>query len=67
METMPAYTNYTVNFKGTLDHIFYSKDKLEVTHLLGMPDDRIVAKERGLPSTAFPSDHLRIEAVFKIL
>jgi mRNA deadenylase 3'-5' endonuclease subunit Ccr4 len=37
-ETMPKYTNYTLNFQGTLDHIFYNSDRLKVTHLLEIPE-----------------------------
>ena len=61
---MPMFTNYTESFKGTLDHIFFNKDRLEVTHLLETPDVASVARDRGLPSILYPSDHIRIEAIF---
>ena len=65
---MPAFTNYTNHFHGTLDHLFYNKDQLKLTHLLEMPDQRAVMQEkRGLPSSLFSSDHLRIEAVFELI
>ena len=44
----------------------YNKAKLEVIELLEMPSDFIVKKEGCLPSTVFPSDHMRIEAKFFI-
>ena len=65
-QTNPRYTNYTVSFKGTLDHILYEKNKLEVLELLELPSDEVIKSENGLPSTQFPSDHLRIEARFLI-
>ena len=61
---MPKFTNYTESFNGTLDHLFYNKDLLDVVSLLDIPDEHDVTREKGLPSTLFPSDHVRIEAVF---
>ena len=66
METFPKFTNYTENFKGTLDHIFYNKDRLEVTHLLETPEELQLVREKGLPSTLYPSDHVRIEAILRL-
>ena len=63
-QTMPRFTNYVQNFQGTLDHIFYNTDQLKVTHLLETPDESQVLREKALPSTMFPSDHVRIEAIF---
>ena len=65
-ETNPNYTNYTVSFKGTLDHILYDRHKLEVLELLELPTDEVIKAEGGLPSTMFPSDHIRIETKFLI-
>ena len=61
---MPRYTNYTSQFQGTLDHIFFSKDCLEVKQLLEIPEANQLIREKALPSTIFPSDHVRIEATF---
>ena len=36
-QTMPTYTNYTVNFKGTLDHILVN-ERFTVLKLLEVPD-----------------------------
>lgn len=63
-ETMPRFTNYKEHFQGTLDHIFYNKDKFEVLELLEVPSRSDLAREKAIPSTIFPSDHLRIESVF---
>ena len=30
----PKYTNYSPDFQGTMDHILYSKNSLEVLELL---------------------------------
>ena len=65
-ETMPLFTNYTRNFHGTIDHIFYTNKSLELTHLLQMPDISEVERDGTLPSTKYPSDHVRIEAKFHI-
>ena len=62
----PKYTNYCPDFKGTLDHILYNKTGLEVVEFLEMPDDETIKSEEALPSTLFPSDHIRIEAKFFI-
>ena len=37
-ETMPKFTNYTEKFNGTLDHIFFNKNKLDVVQLLDTPE-----------------------------
>ena len=61
---MPAFTHYKVQFQGTLDHLFYSADQLEVTQLLEIPKSDTLKREKAIPSTMFPSDHFRIEAIF---
>lgn len=60
---MPKFTNYTQDFHGTLDHILYNSDRLEATLLLEIPEINDVRREIGLPSTLYPSDHIRIEAI----
>ena len=37
---------------------------LNVVSLFDIPEEIQVSRERGLPSTLFPSDHIRIEALF---
>ncbi|TNV78978.1 hypothetical protein FGO68_gene13172 [Halteria grandinella] len=57
------YTNYTGDYKDTLDFIFHSKH-LQLQSLLEMPSVQDLTVETALPSSVFPSDHLRIEASF---
>ena len=63
----PPHTMYLREFKGTVDWVFYSKQKLNLVGRLDMP---LVAdlEEDGaqIPSKLFPSDHLRIGAVFEL-
>jgi mRNA deadenylase 3'-5' endonuclease subunit Ccr4 len=48
-----------------IDHIFFSTNLMKVTKLLEQPLDEDVDWD-GLPSTLFPSDHIRIEAQFEV-
>ncbi len=58
----PQFTNYTVSFKGALDHILIN-DKFQVLELLELPTDETLTQDEGFcPNRIFPSDHLRIEA-----
>jgi len=64
-EEYPAYTNYTHDFKGTLDHIFFSKNRFEVKGLLGIPKPHeIIGKT--LPNEEHPSDHLPIVGILEL-
>ena len=65
-ETMPKYTHVKTSFQGTLDHLFYNDDMLEVVELLDIPNEEMIRREKAIPSTMFPSDHFRIEAVFEV-
>ncbi len=56
----PTYTNYTAKFKGTLDYIYYSPNRLRIMAATSIPDEndiRQVAGE-GLPCACYPSDHI---------
>ncbi|KAK0044097.1 2 5-phosphodiesterase 12 [Biomphalaria pfeifferi] len=55
---VPPYTNFTRGFKETLDYIFFDSDKLEVMHVIPMPDHDDVTAHQALPSVVFPSDHI---------
>ena len=60
---MPVFTNYTANYFGTLDHLLYDSKRIRLMKLLNTPEvDEVAAK--FLPSEKYPSDHVRIEAVF---
>jgi 2',5'-phosphodiesterase len=54
----PAYTNYTLNFKGCLDYILYDSDHLHVVDTVPMPLHEDVIRDVALPSRIFPSDHI---------
>ncbi len=49
-------TNYTSNFRGSIDHIFYSNNNLTVTSLLGEVDKGYLSKVVGFPNAHFPSE-----------
>lgn len=63
---LPKWTNYTRNFKSTLDHIFYSKKTVVPRKVLKIPDEDEI-KSIALPNEEHPSDHLPIMTVFEIL
>lgn len=65
-QTMPVFTNYKTPFYGTLDHIFYNTDCFDVVKLLETPQLETIAREKTLPSTQYPSDHVRIEAILQL-
>jgi CCR4-NOT transcription complex subunit 6 len=49
-------TNYTSNFKGVLDYVFYSTQNLAVTAVLGEVDKGYLDKVVGFPNAHFPSE-----------
>lgn len=56
----PEYTNYTPEFSGCLDYIFYEKDKFEVQQVVPMPSKEEIILHTGLPSVVLPSDHVSL-------
>lgn len=62
---VPIYTNYTENFKGCLDYIFYEKDSLNVTQCVPIPEEQVLSENTALPSKLFPSDHIALIVDFK--
>ncbi|CAL1284914.1 unnamed protein product [Larinioides sclopetarius] len=56
----PEYTNYTAEFSGCLDYIFYNKDILDVIDVVPMPRHEQVTAQKALPSEYFPSDHIAL-------
>jgi CCR4-NOT transcription complex subunit 6 len=58
-EIMP-YTNYTYDFKGMIDYIFYSRNLMRTVGLLGPLDQDWIKSNRivGFPHPHVPSDHL---------
>ncbi len=56
----PSFTNFTGKFKGTLDYIYYSPNRLRIMAATSIPDEhdlRQLAGE-GLPCACYPSDHI---------
>lgn len=51
---------------SVLDYILYTPKTMRVLRLLDLPNHDEVTQEKDLPSTLFPSDHLRISAEFEI-
>ena len=60
------FTNYTPNFTGVLDYIWYSANAMEVKGLLGNVDEQYLRRVPGFPNAHFPSDHLALKAEFAI-
>jgi len=58
------YTNYTEDFKGTLDYIWFSPDALAVLAISQVDDESQLTQETALPSSSKPSDHLSLVATF---
>ena len=63
------FTNYTHEFKGMIDYIFYTKDLLTLTGLLdGISHEWFHSRKiPGCPFLMVPSDHmpLLVEYAFK--
>lgn len=58
------YTNYTEDFKGTLDYIWFSPDALAVLAISQVDDEPQLTQETALPSSTRPSDHMSLVATF---
>ena len=56
----PEYTNWTSNFKGTIDYILYSSSSLDIYKIAKIPQNN----GGFLPNEFFPSDHMKLMAVF---
>lgn len=65
LKNHPKFTNYTHNFKETIDYIFYSKN-LKPIKLLILPSEEEVSREQFLPSSKYPSDHIKLYSEFLI-
>jgi CCR4-NOT transcription complex subunit 6 len=66
-DIMP-YTNYTYEFKGIIDYVFYSRDTMNCLGVLGSLDSNWFADNRviGCPHPQIPSDHLPLLAQFEM-
>lgn len=57
----PRYTNYTTNFKGTLDYMWYSAQNLRPLSAAPIPEESVLTLHgEALPSTQFSSDHVML-------
>lgn len=65
----PLFTNYSKDFKGTLDYILFSTDSLIPTGLLELPaeTDILSKPDEGLPNATWSSDHVALLAEFQYL
>ncbi len=61
-----SFTNYTPNFTGFIDYIWYSANALQVRGVLGDVDQEYLSKVPGFPNHHFPSDHLALKAEFSV-
>jgi CCR4-NOT transcription complex subunit 6 len=71
----PAFTNFTRDFRGTLDYILFTHDSLMPMALLELPAEADLAPEgakagdpvAGLPNAQWSSDHVALLAEFHYL
>ncbi|RXM36815.1 CCR4-NOT transcription complex subunit 6-like-B [Acipenser ruthenus] len=63
------YTNYTFDFKGVIDYIFYSKPLLNVLGILGPLDPHWLIENNisGCPHPHIPSDHFSLFAQLELI
>lgn len=61
----PLYSNYTLNFKSTLDYIFFNK-YINIVAALEEVNKEYLNKYSSMPNYDFPSDHFMQSAIFKI-
>lgn len=58
------YSNYTGHFIGTLDYLWYSYERLQLTSLLELVEESKLKECTALPSPQHSSDHLMLLAEF---
>uniref|UniRef100_A0A4W3HDU6 poly(A)-specific ribonuclease n=1 Tax=Callorhinchus milii TaxID=7868 RepID=A0A4W3HDU6_CALMI len=60
--SLMPYTNYTFDFKGVIDYIFYSKTRMNVLGVLGPLDPQWLVENciTGCPHPHIPSDHFSL-------
>lgn len=58
------YTNYTEDFKGTLDYIWFTSETLSVLAISQVDDESQLTQETALPSSTRPSDHVSLVSTF---
>jgi CCR4-NOT transcription complex subunit 6 len=60
------FTNYTPDFRQTIDWVFYSTQSIQVTGVLGEVDTEYMRRVPGWPNHYFPSDHLPLMMEFSV-
>lgn len=64
----PVQTNYTANFKGVLDYVWYSLPNMRPLAVAPIPDESVLTRHgEALPSTEFSSDHVMLMSDLQIL
>jgi CCR4-NOT transcription complex subunit 6 len=64
----PWVTNYTQNFKGVLDYIWYSAQNLRPLTVAPIPDEaQLTRYGEALPSTEYSSDHIMLLSDMQII
>lgn len=64
----PYCTNYTVNFKGVLDYMWYSAQNLRPLSAAPVPEEEVLNQfGPALPSTQFSSDHVMLISDMQIM
>jgi len=64
-----GFTNFTAQFTGVLDYVFYTKHTLSPLGELGAIDESYLQKNKviGFPHPHFPSDHIPLVTEFEYL
>ena len=67
-ESDMPYTNYTYDFQGMIDYIFYTKKHLSCAAILGPVDPEWLAEQKviGYPHQCVPSDHIPLVAQLQV-
>lgn len=68
METCePRFTNYTQDFQGAIDYMFYTGDSLVTSAVLELPDEKDILRGTvsALPNAEWSSDHIALMAEFR--
>ncbi|KAH7931673.1 hypothetical protein HPB51_029701 [Rhipicephalus microplus] len=67
-EGVMPYTNFTFDFKGVIDYIFFTRQHMQVLGVLGPLDPHWLQENKvvGCPHPHVPSDHLPLLAQLEI-
>uniref|UniRef100_A0A673WA39 poly(A)-specific ribonuclease n=1 Tax=Salmo trutta TaxID=8032 RepID=A0A673WA39_SALTR len=67
-DSLMSYTNYTYDFKGIIDYIFFSKTHMSVAGLLGPLESQWLTDNNitGCPHPHIPSDHFSLLAQLEL-